>query len=211
MIILDFGSGNTCKNNFNYGTRMIDELAAVDKDRKCIIKWQLFKKAGENIPLTWDIFEMLYEYAKKEYGYKTTASVFDIYSLRFLQQFEVPFIKIANRPDLYSLIGEMPRKTKVIRSFDALSNRNDMEHCPYYLDSSIHNMACVSKYPATIEEYNIVAEGFDMRNISDHTCNWSLYYKYKPQIYECHYKLEDSTGPDAGTFARTPEQLREIL
>ena len=47
--------------------------------------------------------------------------------------------------------------------------------------------------------------------ISDHTTDFQLYNKYKPKIYECHYKLEDSTGLDAGEFARTPEQLAEIL
>ena len=85
-------------------------------------------------------------------------------------------------------------------------------------------LACVSKYPAKISSYEktysrevtplIDFEGFEehilKKSISDHTTNWDLYKKYRPKIYECHYKLEDSTGLDAGPFAMTPEQLLEI-
>jgi hypothetical protein len=38
-----------------------------------------------------------------------------------------------------------------------------------------------------------------------------LFRKFEPEIIEMHYKLPDSTGLDAGPFARTPEQLAEIL
>ena len=73
-------------------------------------------------------------------------------------------------------------------------------------------MVCISKYQTIIKEYE---ESFSHQSlatgISDHTTDWKLYKKYKPWIYECHYKLEDSEGLDAGPFARTPKQLKEIL
>jgi sialic acid synthase SpsE len=47
--------------------------------------------------------------------------------------------------------------------------------------------------------------------ISDHTTDFTLWHKYHPSIIEWHFKLEDSTGLDAGSFARTPEMLEEIL
>jgi hypothetical protein len=47
--------------------------------------------------------------------------------------------------------------------------------------------------------------------ISDHTTSWDLFNKYNPEIIEWHYKLSDSIGLDAGDFARTPEQLKEVL
>ncbi len=41
QIILDFGSGNTCHNDWTYAKRMIDELKAVDTGKhEIIIKWR---------------------------------------------------------------------------------------------------------------------------------------------------------------------------
>jgi len=80
-------------------------------------------------------------------------------------------------------------------------------------------MWCVSKYPATLAEYDEILWDEDTGKritipysaVSDHTTDFELWHKYKPKIIEFHYKLSDSTGLDAGDFARTPEQLREIL
>ena len=113
MRILDMGSGNTSKNDINIIKKMIDALAEVDPERKFIIKYQLFKDAPPNIPLEQGKFSFAHGYATGK-GYKTTASVFDIESLNFLLQFDPCFVKIANRPDLYWLIGEVPRKIPII-------------------------------------------------------------------------------------------------
>lgn len=201
-IILDFGSANTCKNDIKIVKRMIDELVKVDsKKYEVIIKWQLFEKAGENIPLNWGVFKYAYDYAKEK-GYQTTASVFDLKSLKYLLEFEVPFIKVSNRPDLYWLIGYVPRNIQIYAS--GITEWKQL----------VKNFICVSKYPAELKEYEELAGSFNTlsnHNISDHTATWDLFNKYKPSIYECHYKLPDSTGLDAGSFARTPEQLKEIL
>lgn len=200
--ILDFGSGNTCKNDGEYIKRMIKELAAVDLKRKTIIKWQLFESAGDNIPLKKMYFEYAYRFAQK-LGFKTTASVFDIQSLKFLLTFDIPFVKIANRSDLYWLAGEVPRRITVIFSVD--KNDLDLKNVGYDF------IWCLSEYPSTAEDY-IKAYGDKLAcGVSDHTANWDLFNKYKPNIYECHYKLKDSTGLDAGHFARTPEQIKEII
>jgi len=204
IFILDLGSGNSCRNNYATIQRMIDEIAGVDPDRKFILKWQLFEKAGNNIPLFQSCFIEAYEYANK-LGYQTTASVFDINSLNFLLNFDVPFIKIANRPELYHLIGEVPRKIPVITSVK--DQWYDLTATQF---SNV--LACVSNYPAKIEDYeknfsvNMLKSG-----ISDHTEDWTLFEKYLPRIFECHFKLKDSTGPDAGPFARTAEMLKYIL
>lgn len=207
ICILDMGSGNTCGNNLDYVKRMIDELAEVDPKRKFIIKWQLFQKAGNNIPLKKELFDYAYCYAIERYGYQTTASVFDLESLKFLLQFDIPFVKIANKPDLYWLGGEVSRKIPIIFSW---TPGNDV---PAKLHSDFA-LRCISKYPATIKDYeekfqsNYNADA--LRYVSDHTTDWQLYLKYRPKIYECHYKLKDSTGLDAGEFARIPEQIKEI-
>jgi len=207
MVILDFGSGNTCKNSLSYVKRMIDELKAVDTGKhEVIIKWQLFEHAPPNIPLDRLAFRHAFWYAQQQ-GYKTTASVFDLRSLNWLLHWDIPFVKIANRPDLYWLAGEVPRKIPVYLSMG--------ERYDYCFEKNFEILHCVSKYPATVEQYEEEFLGGKARylnlSISDHTTDFTLYRRYKPKIYECHYKLEDSTGPDAGDFARTPKQLGGIL
>ena len=222
MIILDFGSGGTAKNDATIVKRMIDELAAVDTGKHTIvIKWQLFTDCPPNIPLQLDVFDYAYNYAKVK-GYQTTASVFDMDSLQFLLTYDIPFVKLANRPDLYWLAGEVPRKIPVYVSMGmTYFQENANYYHPELAEELMHidvMMACVSEYPAT---YNGYVKRFDETTlcnseplrfaISDHTTTYQLWYKYQPEIIEWHYKLNDSTGPDAGLFARTPEQLSEIL
>jgi sialic acid synthase SpsE len=194
---------------------MIDELKKVDSGKhEIIIKWQLFKKAGDNIPLFDGAFDYAYEYARK-YGYKTTASVFDLESLKFLLNYDVPFIKIANRHDLDWLIGEVPRKIPVYVSVDNMSVGESMQYSlPVGHINQERDIAlfCVSQYPASIEEYERrFSKGSLKHGISDHTIGLDLFKKHQPRIWEKHYKLSDSTGLDAGPFATTPEELREIL
>ena len=194
-IILDV-SANTHKNDWNYLKRMIDELKEVDTHKhEVVFKHQLFVKAGENVPLRYDIFRKAYEYAEL-LGYKTTSSVFDLVSLNFIKGFDIPFIKIANNRNLDWLIGEIPRKFPVYVSGS---------------DKGNVNFACISHYPAKMEEYLKFGATRLSLAISDHTCDWQLFKEYYPNFYECHYKLKDSTGLDAGVFARTPEMLKEVL
>ena len=211
QIILDFGSGNTCKNDIKIVERMINELKAVDTGKhEVIIKWQLFEHAPPNERLMWVTFEHAYNYAESM-GYKTTASVFDLGALRYLLRYNIPFVKIANRPDLYWLAGEVPRKVPVYVSFNNV--RAFWGRDPAWTIEQ--PMWCVSKYPATLGEYDQIlvpdTPFAAYSAISDHTTGFELWYKYKPSIIEWHYKLEDSTGPDAGDFARTPKQLEGIL
>jgi len=206
MIILDFGSGNTCKNDIKYVERMIDELKAVDTGKhEIIIKWQLFTHAPPNERLGLVVFEHAYNYAAEK-GYKTTASVFDKRSLWFLLSFDVPFVKIANRPDLYWLAGEVPRRIPVYVSGNA----------DFYAEFKWQNgdipLACISDYPATaLQYYDQFGAMLSRGHISDHTTCFQLWHEWQPTTIEWHYKLADSTGLDAGDFARTPAQLEGIL
>jgi len=211
MFILDLSGGNLCKNHFPTIKKMIDSISKIDKERKITLKWQLFKKAGLNIPLSHESFRQAYEYAKS-LGFKTTASVFDKKSLDFLLTFDIPFVKIANNSDLYYLIDKIPRGILLICSIDLYSfHFSNCLKC-FYNNSYIH---CVSKYPAQIKDYekeHTAPDLFLCNGLSDHTISWDLYRKYKPKIYECHYVLEhDSNNLDGGLFARTPEMLKEII
>jgi len=198
MFILDMSSGNLCNNSTVIIEKMINAVAEIDHKRIIILKWQLFKEAGNNIPLDREIFRYAYEYAK-DLGFKTTASVFDIDSLNFLLQFDISFVKIANRPDLYWLIGKVPREIPVIVSGQKVYYNSD-------------GLCCISKYPATMEEYEQNFMENDLRSgISDHTCSWELFRKYHPENYECHFCLShDPQNPDGGMFARLPSDIKEI-
>ena len=214
-IIIECGSGNTCRNNPVIIGKMIDEITKIDTHKhEIIFKWQLFEKAGNNIPLDYDMFNLAYWYAKYK-GYETTASVFDKHSLwRLLKatDYDPVFVKIANNRDLDYLIGEIPRKIPV---YVSISNVQEIREIRNYLSLFTQidiPMMCVSEYPADITQYEKnFNKGVLGRAISDHTIGLDLFNKYKPAIWEKHFKLKDSTGLDAGEFAITPEELQAIL
>ena len=205
-IVLDFGSSNTCRNNPKIIKRMIDELARVDKQRKCIIKfqiWSVYNPQGENLRLEEDMFDYAYSYGNS-LGFEVTASVFDKESLDFLLEHEIPFVKIANRKELYWLIDYIPRTMPVYISYD-----NEV-YLPKCLGEQDKGLYCVSKYPADIRDY----WGKDnLKHISDHTIGVRVLCRHgwELETWEKHFKLPDSSGLDAGDFAITPKELGEIL
>jgi sialic acid synthase SpsE len=202
QIIIDMGSGNTCQNDIKIVKRMIDELHNVDSGKhSIIIKWQLFEQAGQNIPLDLDVFRWAYDYARL-HGYKTTASVFDKSSLAYLLNFDIPFVKLSNNRSTDYLIGEVPRRIPIYISVGAGL---------FKVRDGVTMLHCISKYPAKLSEYEYMFGDFLKKSASDHTDNLKLWHKYQPDIYEVHYKLPDSTGLDAGKFARTPRDLKAIL
>ena len=204
MVILDFGSGNTCCNRFDYVRSMVEALCEVDTHRQCVIKWQLWEAGTEPqcVRLDHKVFQFAFEIAQ-ESGFRTTASVFDKPSLDFLLGYDIPFVKLANRPYLRHLARYVPRGIPIVASYHWL-DKHDLD--PFY--SSITWMRCISRYPAKAEDYNFTGmeEGF-----SDHTIGLDLWRKYHPVVWEKHYRLPDSTGPDAGPWAITPSELVEVL
>lgn len=214
QIIIDMGSGNTCHNDKAYIKKMYDELKAVDTGKhEVIIKWQLFEKAGDNIPLTHECFDYAYKYGTN-LGYKVTSSVFDKNSLDFLLGYDVPFIKIANNRDLDYLIGEIPRKVPICISIGKeitqhIHLKMDDYAFPFSYDMPLY---CVSNYPAKYDDYIKVFRLEQLhRGISDHTTDFLLFRKFEPKTIEWHFGLLDSTGLDAGPFMKTPEMLQEVL
>jgi len=204
QIIIDMGSGNTCRNDIKIVKRMIDELHAIDTGKhSIIIKWQLFEQAGQNTPLDIEVFRWAYDYARL-HGYKTTASVFDKPSLAYLLCFDIPFVKLANNRSTDYLIGEAPRRMPIYMSVGTGL---------FKVRDGVTMLHCISKYPAKLSEYeHMFGTRYNlMKAVSDHTANFKLWNKYSPEIIEWHYKLPDSTGLDAGKFARTPRDLKAIL
>lgn len=203
MVIIECGSGNTCKNDLEKVKDMIDAIADIKGESDVVIKWQLFREAEPNIPLKRDVFRHAFEYAE-ELGIPTTASVFSLDDLAFLMDFNPPFVKIACRPELYRLARHVTDRPIIVSypSSGEMGKRN-----------LVKPLCCVRKYPARIEEYE---RGFDSewlsRGISDHTVGFDLYHKYQPEIYEKHFALKhDKNNPDGGPFAATPKEFEEIL
>jgi sialic acid synthase SpsE len=198
-IILDLGSGNSCKNNLETVYKIID---SIPNDPRIVIKWQLFQKAGNNIPLERKIFTEAYTYAKNK-GFLTTSSVFDLPSLNFLLTFKaLPFIKISNNPKYYDLIEKIPRETPVYVSW------NGQGHKP----SGDVVMSCISKYPAQQSDYYKAFSNPEMEYaLSDHTIGIELAIKMNPRYYETHYKIFGATGLDAGAFAKYPHDIKNLI
>jgi len=209
QIILDIGSGNTCKNQNRTVRKLFNAIKAVDTGKhEVILKAQLFQCQPPNALLDHQTFRYMYAYGN-ELGYRVTASVFDMVSLHYLLKFEVPFIKIACRPDLYWLIGEIPRRIPVYVSYNPVSLLRvaDMITQPHDIEGAVTKLLCVPKYPADPSDYGIK----DYPYVSDHTIGLELWNQYLLDIWEKHIRLPDSTGLDAGTFASTPDELSEIL
>lgn len=201
MVVFDCGSGNTCGNNADYARRMVLEIAQL-KIPGAVVKWQLFKEAGDNVPLDWNVFDAAYRYALVR-GLNTTASVFDVESLKFLLGYGVPFIKIANCAASKDMLKMIPAIMPKIVSSD------DPNYKPLTKNTSV--LRCISEYPADKQKYIDTFGAKLADGISDHTTDFSLFKQYQPAIYEFHFKLDDSTGLDAGAFARTPAQVKTLM
>ena len=203
MIILDTGSGNGHGNDIEYQKELIDSVIPLAEKHDVVLKYQLFNSAPPNKPLKRDVFRYAYEYAE-EIGINVTASVFDADSLRFLQVFEVPFIKIANNPSLHYLARQIHDTTLII-SYPSTAEMGKRKN--------VHPLCCVSRYPAQMIEYEKNFTSYWLtQGISDHTEGFNLYHKYQPEIWEKHYVLKhDKNNPDAGKFAIIPNDLKELI
>ena len=210
IVIVDCGSGETCKNDKAIVRRMIDELAAVDKhNHQVLLKWQLFTRVPSSVPpLDHDVYDFAVKYAEEK-DYLTFASVFDYPSLAWLIGYNPPALKIACRPYLYHMLKDMPRELPIYVSIaDAGFAPLLKEMFPGH---TMRMLYCVPDYPAIQTKYETLF-GYNLSvGISDHSPDLRLFKEYQPLWYERHYKLQDSDGLDAGQHASTPEQLAEIL
>ena len=209
VIILDMGSGETCWNNRDDVRDMIKAVDDNDpREVEIILKWQLFR-GGEFSHLKAlhpGVFAYAYDYAR-QLGYATTASVFDESSVRFLQSFTVPFVKIACvencRKYRFHVDGYWidPSVMSFAGGSDTVSTKNAL--------------CCVREYPAKLGHYEaqFTEEQLEagISDHTDHTKGMDLIEIYRPKLYETHFCLESQTGPDTGPFALRPNQLRDML
>jgi hypothetical protein len=201
MIIFDIGSGNTLRNT-EEACKIIKTIRELNINDS-YVKFQLFRKAGNNIPLSEEVFERATRYChivNMPYG----VSVFDEPSLDLaIHSGALCFLKLANNKELHHLISKAPDVDRWIISTD------DPD---YKIDRPLSDIIyCVSKYPATNKEYETRFGDKLKLGISDHTNNFGLFHKYLPKIYEFHFRLSETVGLDSGEFAKTEEQVKESL
>ena len=164
------------------------------------------------------MFAVAYLYAKW-HGYKTSASVFSKDDLYYLQDnFEVPFIKIANRPELYKLIKYVSEEIPIVVSIHNTYMIDILQ--AKYPERPLIFLMCISKYPQNYTEQMLLKTEYESWfghnldiGISDHTGTVELFKEYDPRWAEYHFVLEQGMGNDPyGTaFCITPDDLREIL
>ena len=208
--IFDVGAGASLPD-FVAVIAIVDALEPVLENKKTnpdleiIIKTQLFKDIPPNKPLERDVFLYLKNYGESK-GFQVTASVFDLDSLSFLLVHDPCFVKIACRPDLYWLAGEVPRKIPIVVSYDVRDELVNWDRLPPKYN---YPLACVPTYPAKIEDYKFPGRLY----ISDHTVGLELFKQEAPVVWEKHFVLKknDPTNPDSmGGFALDPEELKQI-
>lgn len=206
-IVLDMGSGNS-NTDYDIGARLIDTVVDMDSHKhRVVMKYQLWHGSnpqGANKMMSWPLFEALFNHADHK-GYQVTSSVFDEMSLQFLLTFHPCFVKLANRPDTWHLLGDVPRRIPVYIS-------NYPEDCGFRGSGIVTSLACISKYPATIQEYETIPYLHKFFGISDHTMGLELWEKYHPTIFEKHVCLERSADNlDSGLFSMTPDELGGLI
>ena len=209
QVILDI-SANTHRNDPDEMRKLFGAIPKTDK-HEIVLKTQFWSRdnpQGDNEATTFPGLGMFIDIARKS-GYEATSSVFDRLAMfNFLTFFEAPFIKIACRPELYDLAQYVPRGTPIYYSESVKAGPAPLV---YYEEEFDKVLACVPEYPAKFSAYKSAIDDCD--GFSDHTVGRKVFdVCHEGCIYECHYVLErNSTNPDAGPFAKTPEDLREMF
>ena len=184
-IIAEIGINH--QGDINIAKRLIDIAAAAGCDA---VKFQkrnpdvCVPKAQKNKPRSWQGVDMTYleykykvEFGKKEYdeidryckqqGIAWSASPWDMDSVEFLQQYNLPFIKLpsASLTDDDLLTACVERFPKVIFS-TGMSTEEEIDHAVdtlrtakafYNKKEPIGLLHCNSTYPAPVDELNLSA------------------------------------------------------
>ena len=212
QVILDI-SANTHRNCVG---KLDDLLDAIPRDHihEIVVKtqlWSPYAPQGDNLRCEISQLTALISHANHR-GFGASTSVFDYGAISMIRGCidQMAFIKIACRPCLRWLADHiMPCSMPIYMSYDIRTESDAGTHMP-----GVKNLACVPLYPAPVEAYK--GHG---QYVSDHTVGREIWDSLDhgpgaevPAIYECHYVLEHSVdNPDAGAFAKTPDELAEML
>ena len=206
QVILDI-SANTHQNDQRTIKKLIAAIPKTDK-HNITLKTQLWSAKnpqGRNARTTTKGLHT-FMVAAKLAGYDATSSVFDRESVLLLMKYKPKFVKIAFRDGLDMAAGAVCRDVPIYKSCDV---EQDGWGSSWSKD---RDMFCVPEYPAPVEKYYRMGH---RGGVSDHSAGlhvWHMAMKDGFKCYECHYVLERNyINPDAGPFAKTPEDLREMF
>lgn len=177
--------------------------------------WKLYDlyKAAKT-PREW--FPAMYETAKQS-NIPLFPSVFSVEDLEFVSQFDPPAYKIAsfeaNDPPLIRRASEK-RKPMLISTgmVDAIEADEAEQAAIQYGANGVVMMNCVSSYPATIEQANMV--DICGKGLSDHSLGDTIpavATALGAIVIEKHLTLHrDSAGLDDG-FASEPQEFKQMV
>lgn len=202
---MDIGSCHLGRKDL--AMKAIDESKRIGVD---VLKFQLFK--GEeytqngNIPLPYEWWPELFEYAKK-IGQPITASVFDDEALHVLLETKPCFVKFS-----YSQRNELERMKKCIdQGVHIVSSQDFLSVRSYKVPATI--LFCIPEYPVlySISFTKKMFKTFD--GFSDHTLGHKQTFvavAHGAQFIEKHMKIEDGGCPDAA-FALDVEETEYMI
>ena len=181
--------------------------------------FKLYKKA--QTPKSW--YKKIFSYAKKN---KITlfASVFDLGTVDFLEQFNCPAYKIAS-PEITDirLISAIGAMQKPVALSTGIANWKDVLRAVKILRKEgvkeICIMNCVSAYPASLEMYPLgligdILELGCVPGISDHTVNSNLGIAAASmgyRVFEKHFNIEENSHVVDASFSSTEKVFKEYV
>ena len=182
--------------------------------------FELYEEA--HTPIEWH--KIIFDYCK-EIGLDCFSTPYSHESIRFLQNFDFPAIKVASMEasDVQFVAACAALHKPIIISTGMLQPHEisrTVEACRKAGNNKIILLNCVSEYPAPIEKTNAklvdyFKKSFDVvTGLSDHTLDniaGQLTISYGGQVFEKHIKLDESiTGPDE-SFSLTIDEFSQFM
>lgn len=181
---------------------------------------QLYKEAYT----PWEWQPKLMEEANK-LGMECFSSPFDLTSVDFLEEMNVPAYKIASYEiNDIPLIRKIARLGKPIIFATGIAYEEDIERalltCKEEGNENIILLKCVSAYPTPFSEVNLkvmpeLSKKYDcLTGLSDHTLGSTVAVgaaALGARMIEKHLTLKRSDGGADGAFSMEPEELAEMI
>lgn len=171
----------------------------------------------------WEWHGELFDYAK-EIGITCFSTPFDLTSVDFLHEFDVPAYKIASYElNDIPLIKKVAGEGKPIIMSTGMADLSDItlavETCKQAGNEQVILLKCVSEYPAPYEDMNLrtienMGETFDcITGLSDHSlgsCVSIASIVLGAKVIEKHFTLKRSDGGPDAMFSMESEEFAQL-
>lgn len=172
----------------------------------------------------WEWHEELFKYAK-EIGITCFSTPFDKTSVDFLEQFNLPYYKIASfeitDSPLIEYVASKGRPVIISTGIATIEELDDaINVCKKVNNEQITLLKCTSQYPAKIEDANLMdmvmlKERYNVDvGLSDHTLGNTaavVAVALGAKIIEKHFILDKSIGGPDASFSVDKNQLKEYI